>query len=379
MKSIYIILIVAIITACGGDSLEDKKKQLDQLKAEVFHLNRQIQQLETDIVQSDPDYQPSSRPHTLISTYRVVPKLFEHKFEVRASVASRMNVLISAETNGIIEAIHVREGNQVEKGQLLITLDASILENSIAELKTQLDLATTLYQKRARLWQQNIGTEIQYLEAKNQMETLQRKLETTNSQLRQARIRAPFKGVVDNIDAKLGEMAMFGAPMIRILSVDEMHLDADVSETYLGRLQKGDSVDLLFSTFDVELRSVISSVGQVINPQNRTFSVEIALPASTIPYKPNLVATVKIRDYYQQDALVIPSELIQRDNQGSYVYAVDSTNEEMKAFKVHIVTGKSYQSRTEVLQGLESGILLIDAGYREVTDGALVQVATREL
>lgn len=379
MKSIYIILIIGTITACGGDTLEDKKKQLDQLKAEVTQLNRQIQQLESDIVQSDPDYQPLGNQHTLISTYKVTPGPFEHRFEVRASVASRKNVLISAETSGRIEQIHVNEGEQVKKGELLITLDASILENSIEELETQLDLATTLYEKRARLWQQNIGSEIQYLEAKNQKETLQRKLETTYSQLSQSRIRAPFNGVVDNIDAKLGEMAMVGAPMIRILSVDEMHLEADVSENYLGRLQKGDSVDLIFSSFDVEIRSVITSVGQVINPQNRTFSVEIALPASKIPYKPNLVAVVRIRDYYQKDALVIPSELIQRDNQGYYVYAIQDDTDEMKATKVHIVSGRSYQSKTEVIGGLEPGAVLISGGHREVTDGALVQVAEREL
>jgi RND family efflux transporter MFP subunit len=211
------------------------------------------------------------------------------------------------------------------------------------------------------------------------METLQRKLETANSQLRQARIRAPFNGVVDNIDAKLGEMAMLGSPMIRILSVDEMHLEADVSEKYLGGLKKGDSVDVYFSSFDAEISSVIKSVGNVINPQNRTFPIEITLPNSEIPYKPNLVATVKIRDYYREDALVIPSDLIQSDNQGNYVYTVDTGSEEPKAKKIHISSGRSYQAKTEVLQGLQAGTVIIDAGHREVTDGALVQVAEREL
>jgi RND family efflux transporter MFP subunit len=379
MKSIHFTLIIVILTACGGETLEDKKQKLDQLKAEASELNRQIQQLESDIVQKDSNYHQLSNQYTLISTLEVLPQPFEHKFEVRASVASRKNVLVSAETSGRIENIHVREGDQVKKGQMLITLDASILENSVEELETQLDLATILYEKRDRLWKQSIGSEIQYLEAKNNMETLQRKLETANSQLRQARRRAPFNGVVDNIDAILGELALLGSPMIRILSVDEMHLEADVSEKYLGGLKKGDSVDLYFSSFDAEISSVIKSVGNVINPQNRTFPIEITLPNSEIPYKPNLVATVKIRDYYREDALVIPSDLIQSDNQGNYVYTVDTGSEEPKAKKIHISSGRSYQAKTEVLQGLQAGTVIIDAGHREVTDGALVQVAEREL
>lgn len=379
MKSIYITLILVILAACGGETIDDKKKKLDQLKAEVSELNRQIQQLESDIVQEDSNYHQLSNQYTLISTLEVLPQPFEHKFEVRASVASRKNVLISAETSGRIENIHVREGDQVKKGQILITLDASILENSVEELETQLDLATILYEKRARLWKQSIGSEIQYLEAKNNMETLQRKLETINSQLSQARIRAPFNGVVDNIDAKLGEMAMVGSPMIRILSVDDMHMEADVSEKYLGGLKKGDSVDLYFASFDAEISSVINSVGNVINPQNRTFQIEMTLPNSKIPFKPNLVAIVKIRDYYREDALVIPSDLIQSDNQGNYIYTVDTDSEEPKAKKVHISSGRSYQAKTEVLQGLQAGTVVIDAGHREVTDGALVQVAEREL
>jgi RND family efflux transporter MFP subunit len=378
MRPIYIALFVIVLTACGQDTLEDKKLRLNKLKAEYSELDKQIASLENDILKSDPNYNQLARQQTLISVLEVQPRLFEHMFEVRASVASRRNVLISAETSGRIVSIQVREGDEVRKGQLLITLDASVLENSVEELKTSLDLATTVYEKRARLWKQNIGSELQYLEAKNQMETLQRKLATAESQLRQARVRAPFNGVVDDIEAKLGEMAMFGSPMIRILSVDAMHLEADVSEKYLGRLKKGDSVHLNFPAFEHEITSVISSVGQVINQLNRTFSVEIALPSGAIPYKPNLVAIVKMRDYYREDALVIPSELIQQDNLGNFVYVIDSVDSELKAKKQHISTGKSFQSNTEILDGIRAGSRLIRSGHREVTDGALVKVATRE-
>lgn len=378
MKSFYIILIIGLLMACGQDSLENKKHRLDQLKSQSVELNREIKHLEEEILQEDPHFEDSGIQHTLISTFEAEPQPFEHKFEVRASVASRRNVLISAEASGRVENIYVREGDQVKKGQQLITLDASVLQNSIEELKTDLDLATIIYKKRERLWKQNIGSELQYLEAKNQMETLQRRLATTKTQLKQFRLVAPFSGVVDDVQAKLGEMAMFGSPLLRILNVEAMHLEADVSERYLGRLQKGDSVNLYFSSFDVRLNSVITSVGHVINRQNRTFSVEVALPKGSIPYQPNLIAILEITDYYQPTALVIPSELIQQDSQGNFVYAVDSSENELKAKKLHIGIGKSYQSKTEVISGIETGAILVDAGHRNLTEGALVQIATRK-
>ena len=379
MKSFYIVPILVLLISCGQDSLDNKIHKLNQLRAEAVELNREIETLEEEISQKDPHFDSSRRQHTLISTLEVQLQPFEHKFEVRASVASRMNVLISAEASGRVEHIYIREGDQVKKGQQLITLDASVLTNSIEELKTDLDLATTIYQKRERLWKQNIGSELQYLEAKNQMEALQRRLATTQAQLKQFNLIAPFSGVVENVQAKLGEMAMFGSPMLRILSIDAMHLEADVSEKYLGRLQKGDSVNLFFSSFNQELKSTITAVGYVINPQNRTFSVEVALPKGRFPYKPNLVAILKFRDYYQTEAMVVPSELIQQDSQGDFVYAVDTVVNELKAKKIHIIPGISYQSKTEVIQGIEAGTVLVNAGHREVTAGALVQVATREL
>ncbi len=379
MKSLYIAPILVLLVSCGQDSLDNKIHQLNQLRADAVELNREIETLEEEISQKDPHFDSSRRQHTLISTLEVQLQPFEHKFEVRASVASRMNVLISAEASGRVEHIYIREGDQVKKGQQLITLDASVLTNSIEELKTDLELATTIYQKRERLWKQNIGSELQYLEAKNKMEALQRRLATTQAQLKQFNLIAPFSGVVENVQAKLGEMAMFGSPMLRILSIDAMHLEADVSEKYLGRLQKGDSVNLFFSSFNQELKSTITAVGYVINPQNRTFSVEVALPKGRFPYKPNLVAILKFRDYYQTEAMVVPSELIQQDSQGDFVYAVDTVVNELKAKKIHIIPGISYQSKTEVIQGIEAGTVLVNAGHREVTAGALVQVATREL
>ncbi len=378
MKLKYLVLI-GLLTACGEqNSIDSKKAQLDELKGQLVTLNEEIQALEEEIKTEDPDYAEPSGLYTLVSTMTLEPQAFEHKFEVRASVASRKNVQISAEAMGRVERIYVREGDKIRKGQQLLNLDGAILQNSIAELQTSLDLAQTVFEKRARLWKQNIGSEIQYLEAKNNKESLERRLATSQSQLRQYRIVAPFSGVVDEVQAKQGEMAQPGIPLMRIVSVDEMHIEADVSESYLGNLQAGDSVELYFPSFEKEMLSIVASIGQVINTQNRTFSIEVVLPASEIPYKPNLVAILKIRDYYQRETVVVPSGLIQQDNQGDYVYTLTKEAEELKAKKVHISLGKSYNSRTEVLNGIDPGVKLIKEGHRDVTDGALVQLAERE-
>ncbi len=378
MKLKYLFFLILLIACNKSETLEQKKAQLDQLKTELATLNQEIQTLESEIKEADPDYTNGNGLYTLVSTITLSPQPFEHKFEVRGSVDSRKNVQISAEAMGRVEAILTREGTKVRKGQQLLTLDATVLRNSIEELKTSLALATTVFEKRQRLWKQNIGSEIQYLEAKTNKESLERQLATAESQLRQYRVIAPFTGVVDEVQAKLGEMAQPGLPLLRIVSLDEMHLEAEVSESYLGNLQVGDSVELYFPSFDTELSSVVASLGQVINQQNRTFTIEVNLPASNIPYKPNLVAILKIRDYFQEESIVIPSGLIQQDNQGDFVYILENGDDGSTAKKLHIEVGRSYNSHTEVLGGIEPGTVLIKEGHREVTDGGLVQLAERE-
>jgi len=376
---VHYILIIALLAACSSsDSLEEKKSQLEKLKSEVSTLNQEIQSLEAEIQEEDPTFGDLASLYSLVSTMTIDPEPFEHRFEVRAQVASRKNVQISAEAMGRVQQIRVREGDKVSKGQSLLSLDADVLLNSIAELKTSLDLATTVFEKRERLWKQNIGSEIQYLEAKNNKESLERRLATSQSQLRQYQVVAPFSGVVDEVQAKQGEMAQPGLPLLRMVSVNEMHLVADVSETYLGTIKVGDSVGIYFPTFDQELSSTVASIGQVINEQNRTYAIEVKLPKSGIAYKPNLVGLLRVRDYYKEQSLVIPSSLIQQDNQGDFIYLLQEEGDQKQAKKVHIKIGKSYDTKTEVVSGVQAGDLVINEGHREVTDGSLVQIAERE-
>ena len=235
---------------------------------------------------------------------------FHHETEIRASVASRKNVLLTAESMGKIENIYVSEGQVVKKGQLLISLNSEVVQNSIKEIKTQLNLATVLFEKQSSLWKQNIGTEIQYLQAQNNKESLDRKLETLKSQLKMSTIIAPFDGV-DKIVAKMGEFSQPGLPpMLRLINPESNYLKADIPESLLGKFSVGDMVQI-FPNQNRSESSSISSIGQVINDQNRTFELEVAMPKVDFVVRPNQVVILRLVDYSNDEAIAVPSKLIQ--------------------------------------------------------------------
>ena len=302
MKTKYIFSVILFIAAACGDSkegnkeLESKKAKLEKARAELQQVKATITTLEKEISELDPEFARQNSKAILVSTFIAEKKPFEHKVEVRGSVDSRRNVFLSAQTMGEIKRIHIREGQQVASGQRLIELDADIIRKSIAELKTSLELATTVYQKQKKLWEQKIGTEVQYLQAKNNKESLEGKLTTTNAQLNLSIVRAPFSGTIDQLPAQVGEMAAPGVPLVRVVSTEEMYLKSDVSERFIGRLKAGDQVDILFPLMDKTMSSVISSIGQVINSENRTFEVEVALPKVDFILKPNQVVVLQLRD-----------------------------------------------------------------------------------
>ncbi len=374
------VLMTVVLVACGGggDELTEKKAQLEALRSQYFDLKAQIATLETEIQEIDPEYNKANT--ILISTMVLEKSAFEHKVEVRGAVASRKNIVISAETMGRIESINVTEGQRISKGALLMKLDADILENNIAEVETQLELAEAVFVRQKNLWDQNIGTEIQYLQAKNSKESLERRLATMKSQLKQAFVRSPFAGVADEIPVREGEMAQPGMPLARIVNQREMYIKADVSEAFLGKFQKGDEAEVYLPTLDLRLVSKVTSVGQVINEDNRTFAVEIALPAdSDVKFRPNQVTILNLTDYFQEEAISIPTRLVQADDQGNFVYGLKNEGGRQLARKIRINPGKSFNSKTEILSGLNGSETLIDNGYRDVNEGVEVSVSTASL
>jgi membrane fusion protein, multidrug efflux system len=369
MKSKYLIVLAASgLLACGGGEdadLAEKKAQLAEYRKEADNLNARIEALEKEIAAIEPTAAESERT-VLVTTQPVARKDFAHYIDVRGSVESNQNITIAAENPGMIERIPVSEGQSVTKGQLLVQQDSEVIQRNIDELKTQLELATTLYEKQANLWQQRIGTELQYLQAKNNKESLESRLRTLNTQLSKTAVRAPFSGVVDAMLVREGENAMPGTPMVRIVNLNQVYITADVSEEYLGRVKQGDAVLVQFPSLNLEKQGKIRSVSQVIKPDNRTFAIEISISNENNQLRPKMLAVLRIKDFQQEDAVVIPTNLIQREKNQEYVYVIKNTGDASRAVRVPVERGPTYQNETMITGGLSGNEEIIREGFRGV-------------
>lgn len=380
MKYNYLIIaITALAVACNAPAdknanLETKKKQLEQAQVELAGLKDKIAALEKEIGEADPTFAQQINKAILVTTFVAEKKPFEHKVEVRGSVESRKNILISAQTGGEIQKVHVREGQNVSKGQVLVSLNADIIRNSIAELKTSLELANSVYEKQSRLWEQKIGTELQYLQAKNNKESLERRLNTAYAQLDQAIVKAPFSGTIDQLPAREGEIAAPGLPLVRVVSLEDTYIKADVSERFIGKFKAGDPVEVYFPSQNKKLTTKIASVSQVINAENRTFIVEVQLPRVNFTVKPNQVVVLNLRDYMSEATLAVPTRIIQKDEDGQFIFTVDDREGRLLAKKVHITTGITSMTETEVVAGLMGNEQIVDEGYRDLTEGVEVEI-----
>lgn len=367
-----IFLATLFAVACGStdNTLEGKKQSLIEAKAQLKVIQKQIRDLETEIVKEDPEFGKSSIKATLVTSVPAKRTAFHHRIEVRGNVQSRTNINISSEMMGQLVKVNVVEGQRVRRGDVIAELDSESLTKTIKELHTQIEYATTIFEKRERLWAKKIGTEIEYLQAKNNKESLENQLETTLTQLDKTTIEAPFSGTIEQVPVKNGEVVQPGQPVAFLVSNNNMYITSEVSESYIGRFQVGDEVEVTFPALKETFISKISSVGNVINPASRTFTVEVRLPNVREYLKTNLVAIVKLVDYASADAVVIPSRIIQEDLQGNFIYTVQNE----QARKVHVQLGYSYENQTEVISGLMGGESIIDKGNRSVAEGTVVEI-----
>jgi RND family efflux transporter MFP subunit len=382
MKSLYknkaALAGLALLAACGGTELETAQQELGEKKAELTEIKAEIAELEAKIAELDTTQADNLRQEQLVTALPINATTFEHFVEVRGDVESDRNVSVSAETSGTIERVLVTEGQEVRAGQLLVQIDDAVIRNNIAEIQTQYTLAKDLYERQQRLREQNIGTEVQLLQAKTNMESLRNRLSTLNSQLAFTQVKAPFSGTVERVNARVGEAAMPAMPLLQLVSLKDMTITADVSEAYIGKFKVGDAVEVSFPSLNKTITSKLTAVGQVINPNNRTFKVEVDLPANADYVRPNLMAVLLIKDFSQAEAIAIPTNLIQRDNKGEYVYLIAQGPDGRQVKKQHIGIGVSYQGETLVTQGLQAGDVLVNEGFRQVNDGSLVKVLPDE-
>jgi RND family efflux transporter MFP subunit len=373
MKKIIILFSAIFLFGCSQENPEAIQKQIINYKNKINSYNDRITELEEKLEQ-DTAFVSSERA-TVVRIQEMMPQNFSHYIKVSGKVLAEEEAFISPEMNGQIEEILVKEGQRVSKGQLLLSLNSEVTEKSIAEVKTNLELLTKLYEKQKSLWEQNVGTEVQFLQAKTNKESAEASLATLKEQLKMAKITAPFNGIVEDIMVKDGEMAMPGARLLHIVNLRDLSIEADISENYLNDIREGEKVEVEFPTFPgITKRLPIKRVGSVIDNMSRTFEIELELKNPDERIKPNQLAELRINDFSADSALVIPSITIKQDISGYYVYQVKDETEGPRASKLYITPGRSAEEYTMVVEGLQPGMKIITEGYNLVKDGTEVKV-----
>jgi RND family efflux transporter MFP subunit len=277
-----------------------------------------------------------------------------------------------------VKKIHVYAGSKVNKGQLLAELDSAILESSIAEVENGLKLAETIFERQQRLWNKNIGSEIEFLQAKNNKESLEKRLATLKEQYKLAKIFSPLSGTVDKVLIKEGEMAAAGMGAIRVVQLSNLKIKVDLSEIYISRIKKMDLVHVSIPVTGGEFDLRVDAVSQVIDPENRTFQIEMKIPKSEAGIKPNMLSVLMINDYSNPEALTVPVNSVQETGTGKFIFVAEQKNGGWIARRRSIKTGKNYNDRVEVLSGLQEGEHVVTFGYQNLADGQNIAVVASQ-
>ena len=372
MKQIIILLIaVVIIASCSATKTNDdentKRQQLQLYKQELHNLKQNIDDLEKELGST------KKNESVKVKVVELQSDTFEHFIEVTGKVEALDDVEVSPETVGIIKEVLAKEGQTVKKGEILAKLNTDVLERSMDEILVQLDLASINFERQSNLWSQNIGSEMQYLQAKNTKEGLKKRVESLKTQIEMGNIKSPLSGVVEVVHQKEGNIGNPQLPFAKVINISKIKVYADISEFYLTKIKKGDFVDLFFPALNREIQTSISQIGNSIDPNNRTFRVRINLDNPDKMIKPNLVSIIKVRDYWNKDAIAVPILYIKEDLKGSYTYIVEKRNSKNVAKKVYVKTGVTNNNIIEIVDGLTAGMQIVSEGYNQIIDGTELQ------
>lgn len=373
MKQILAIGILGLLISCSPDGVENKKAEIERYKKKVNLYNEKISELESELGENSSALKPKTA--LAVEVKLIEPENFSRHFEVSGYMEALQDASISPEINGQVERVYVKRGARVKKGELLLKLNTDVTEKNIEELKINLEYATRLYEKQKELWEQNTGSEMQYLEVKSGKEALDARLATLEKQLEMAHVTAPFSGIVDHIMVKQGEMAAPGMQLLRLVNLGTMRVSARVSEAYLNHVKKNDEVELSFASYpDVAMKAKISRLGEVIDQETRTFTLEVILQNKNQRLKPNMLTTVRISDYTEERAMVVPSIVIKEDFNGSFLYQTVLDGNKTIARKVYVERGITVQDQTMIVSGISAGDEVIVKGYNLVSDGTIVKI-----
>ncbi len=377
MKNLSIFFaLTLLLSQCGPaqeEGLAEKKAKLQELKSSYKELDAEIKSLEKEIKALDTSQAKSG---TLVSVKSLKLEPFNHYATVEGVVESKTNVLIASEYQGQITSIKVEEGQKVRKGQLLATLNNQVIQSQLNELRTRYELAKELFERQERLWKKDkIGSELQYLESKNNKEALEQNIKALEAQLELTFIRAPHSGSIDEIFLKEGSFASPQAPFAQLVGLENLYIRAELSESYLPKVSVGDTALIEFPDLGIDEKGKIKRIGSVINPQNRSFSVDVSINNTSGLLRPNALATLTFNDYKNKKAMVLPSNAVQQDANGYYVFVVKDAEESKMAEKVYVETGLSNnQNQTEILSGLSLGSEVVVQGYNQISNQVPVEV-----
>ncbi len=364
----YALAILATLVACNQSN--DKKGELEKLKTEREVISTKIAKLEAEV---NPNQQKMEKAIP-INVKKMETTTFHHFVEIQGVVDGDQNVSVSPQIAGVVTNVYVREGSQVKKGDVLATLDAQVLKQSVEEIKTQLDMATIIFDKQKNLWDKKIGSEVQFLQAKTGKESLERRIKTLQEQISMANIVSPISGSVESVPLKVGQLASPGLPtsVIRVINMTSAKVTAEISENFASRIKNGNQTFIRFPDLGKEIETKLSFTSRFIDPSNRTFRVECRFSTKEVELRANMIAYVKIKDYTNEASLVLPVNIIQSNQDGKFVFVASKTGNIFTALRKKITTGVEYNGESEVISGLNSGDQVITAGYQNLKEGSSV-------
>jgi membrane fusion protein, multidrug efflux system len=382
---LYTLLVLGIIlSACQSENkpedsitLEDKKELLSKKQEERKSLDQEITALQDEIISLSPELQEKA---ALVDTLHMVSQNFIRYIEIQGVIQADERVNVVSEIPGRVLVLTAKEGDIIAKGQLIATLDVENTQNQINEVNTALSLAQDVYERQSRLWDQKIGSEVQYLQAKNNVDRLNKSLETLQYQLTKAKVYAPISGTVLMENIKQGEFASPGVPIIQILNTSKINISTDLPERYLTIMKLGDKVEMNFPSVDIQMPGKVTQLGSTIDAANRTLEVKIA-PSKYSPYfKPNLLAEIKVEELNIPNVITIPVEYVLQEVDGKeFVYVVETNGQnETRATKRYIITGESALNQIIVTSGLSQNEAIVTRGARNISSGELVSFIERK-
>jgi len=367
---LFIIIISVLVISCSSD----KQAQLTKLKQQQTENAEKIKALETELQSGQKDLLNPEK-FKFVGIEEVKTSAFDHYIRVQGKLDGDQNAGVFAEVPGTVSAKYADVGQHVVRGQVLAQVDDQQYRSQLESLETQYKFAADMFEKQKRLWDQKIGSEVQYLQSKTTKESLEQQIASLKQQIEKFKIKSPIDGNIEECNIKVGGVVSPDPRLVayRVVAFSNLKVTAEVSEAYSSKVQKGDKLIVLFPDVNKQVETLVSFVSNYINPINRTFLIETRISSNSPNLKANMIAIIQINDYHSDNSILLPMNVVQIDQTGSYVYVVRSKDKFTAAFKQPITLGSSYNGVSEVLQGLNAGDKVISVGYQELIDGEYVR------